>query len=145
MPIKKICSRCGKLIPTGRGCPCAAAANRARNSVYNRQQRDKKAQSFYNSQAWRKLSKRILAIDGCDVYLYKTRGIIEPAEAVHHIIPLADDQSKSLTVSNLMSLSASSHSQIEREYKMNKQAMIKKLSRMLAEYREEIGYDPYDI
>jgi 5-methylcytosine-specific restriction endonuclease McrA len=145
MAIKKICSRCGRVVPVGRPCPCAAAAGRDRHNAYNSQQRDKKTQAFYNSRQWRSLSKRVLAIDGCDVYLYMTKGVLEPADTVHHVIPLADDWSKRLTVSNLMSLTHGTHSAIERLYKQNKETMISQLQQMLEAYRNEIGYDPYDI
>lgn len=73
--------------------------------------------------------------DGIDVYVYMTTGEIVLADTVHHIIPLRDDWEKRLDETNLMSLNHDTHSIIEQQYKKNKPEMIKKLQKMLTEYR----------
>ena len=145
MPISKICSRCGRRVPTGRPCPCVAVVEKSRHRIYNKTQRNKKAEAFYNTKAWRDLSRRVLQIDGCDVYLFMTRGVIELPDTVHHIIPIMDDWDKRLQLTNLISLSHSTHSMIERKYRTNKAGMQAELQALLEHYRELIGYDPYDL
>lgn len=132
MPIYKRCSRCGKRLPSGTSCECL----KKRHREYDRYSRDKKSKDFYNSQAWLKKRTDVMDIDGgIDVYLYMTTGEIVLADTVHHIIPLKDDWGKRLDEDNLMSLNHDTHSIIEQQYKKNKPEMIKKLQKMLTEYR----------
>lgn len=132
MPIWKRCGRCGRRLLTGQNCPCAV---RTRNKEYDRDKRDKESKRFYDSAEWRRTKERVLDLDGMDVYVYMTTGEVVAADTVHHIIPLRDDWSKRLDISNLMSLNAATHSKIESEYRRNKQKMIENLTEILREFR----------
>ncbi len=132
MPIYKRCSRCGKRLPQGTSCGCL----KQRHREYDRYSRDRKSKDFYNSREWLKKRADVMEIDdGIDVYVYMTTGEIVLADTVHHIIPLRDDWEKRLDETNLMSLNHDTHSIIEQQYKKNKPEMIKKLQKMLTEYR----------
>lgn len=132
MPIYKRCSRCGKRIPSGSACECA----KRRHKEYDRYSRDKKSRSFYGSKEWEMGRSTALDIDGgIDVYLYMTEGVIVTADTVHHIIPLKDDWEKRIDIDNMMSLSSNTHSVIEQMYRKNKEGMIRKLQKMIKEYR----------
>lgn len=103
MALFKACPRCGKLIPHGMSyctdcAPIAEAervAKRERRTAYmskkyNKQynlQRDPKYGRFYNSKAWRSLSRAKLQDCGykCEA---KLEGCKRIACEVHHIIPI---------------------------------------------------------
>lgn len=132
MPIYKRCSRCGARIPTGSICRC----NSIRHKEYDRFSRDAKSKAFYNSKEWREAQRFVLETDGgIDVYAYMTTGQIIAADTVHHIIPLRDDWSKRIEISNLISLSGATHGRIEKAYHTDKSRMIRELKEMVETYR----------
>lgn len=94
-------------------CECV----RVRHRDYDRLQRDRKSKSFYDSAEWRKVREEVLARDGVDLWLYTTKGIVEAADTVHHIIPLRENWERRCDPSNLISLSDRTHSEIEAAYK----------------------------
>lgn len=134
MPIYKRCSRCGRRIPEGQGCPCRTMRHRE----YDRFSRDRKSKQFYASKEWLDAKGAVLARDGVDVYMFMTSGKIIAPDTVHHIIPLRDDWSKRISNDNLISLSSETHSRIEQEYRKDKPSIIKKLSRMLQEFSKTV-------
>ena len=131
MPIYIRCSRCRKRIPAGTKCPCGTY----RHKEYD-MHRDSRSKKFYDSEEWRRTKQRVLDLDGMDVYEYMTSGRIIAADTVHHVIPLRDDWTLRCDPTNLMSLSNSTHSRIEQEYRQDKRKMIQKLSAMLKKFRE---------
>lgn len=74
-----------------------------RHNLYNSDYTD-----FYNSTAWRKLSKRHKAQNPLCIRCFN-RGIIKQAEITDHIIELRDDFTKRLDPSNLQSLCRACH------------------------------------
>lgn len=136
MPIYKRCSRCGKRILAGTVCKCIDIA---RHKEYDQSRRDAKSKAFYNSGIWIRTKDRVLSMDGMDVYEFMTTGRIMAPDTVHHVIPLRDDWNKRLDAGNLMSLSAETHGRIEREYAKDKAGMIRKLQKMLKDFRELQG------
>lgn len=76
-------------------------------------------------------------MDGCDVYLFITRGIVVPADTVHHVEPLAERWDLKLATDNLMSLSHDTHSMIERWYKQKEMEIKKELKEILTEFRRK--------
>lgn len=137
MAIYKLCSTCGKKVETGKECDCKKKIRYHDNKIYDKEVRDERSRKFYTSRTWRRCKENILASDEIDVYLYMKEGIIKAADTVHHIIPLRDNWSKRLQKDNLMSLSAGTHSMIERMYKKDKEKMIKDLQQMVKEFREK--------
>lgn len=138
MAILKICPRCHKLISEGTTCSCYRKAKADRDRYYDRYKRDDRSRKFYQSKAWREKRYYTLSIDGCDVYIFMTTGRIIPADTVHHVIPLRDNWSRRFDLDNLMSLSSSTHSQIESMYDKDKAGMIRKLQKMLKDYRTNV-------
>jgi len=141
MPIYRRCGRCGLRYETGQKCPrCAGMAtqndNRERYRQYDKYRRDKEAKKFYNSDEWQITRDYILGLDELDVYEYMTTGRMIPADTVHHIIPYRDDTTKALDPDNLMSLSAASHAAVEALYRVDKRQAVRKLSKMLADFRK---------
>lgn len=109
---------------------------RSKNADYDKYRRDRQSRDFYNSSGWHHVRDMALQTDqGIDVYMYMTEHKIIPADTGHHIIPIKDDRSRKLDVSNIMSVSGASHSIIEQGYRDDKQAMIVKLQMMLRDYR----------
>lgn len=136
MPIYKRCSRCGKRIQSGQKCPCL----KERHREYDRYSRDKKTKDFYGSREWERARDAALEADGgIDVYLYMTTGEILLADTVHHIVPLKDDWSRRVDISNLMSLNHDTHSMIEQMYRKDKRKAIQNLKEILREFREKEG------
>lgn len=145
--IQKICNHCGRLYTDV--CPCKAA--RRRKYEY-------KSDDFYNSKAWRSLSRYIrqrdLNSDRLAMYLslsgaYRQVNIpghiktlvdylILPGGAirrlsglivVHHIIPREDDRSLWYVVDNLISLRHDVHEYIHQLYKTEAKCDIQELLR----------------
>ena len=115
------CARCGRRILTGAGCPCMAQVNRERGRRYDATKRNKEHTAFYASKAWLKLR------DACrdtyahlDIYALYEHGVMRPGRIAHHIIPLEDDESKSLMLDNLIYVSDSSHQEIHKAYSAGK-------------------------
>lgn len=139
MGIYKICSRCGRIVETGKECECLKAYRRSykanRDKKYDKEKRDKRSREFYMSRTWRECRKNILDSDEIDIYLFMTSGKMIPADTVHHIVPLRDDWTKRYARDNLMSLSAGTHSAIEYMYRQDKEKMIDELSKMTKEFR----------
>ncbi len=138
MPIYKRCSRCNKRIPEGTTCECVKKRDRERYREYDRSRRDAKAKAFYGSKEWESVRAAVIDMDdGIDVYLYMTRGIIEAADMVHHIVPLRDDWDKRADIGNLISLSNRTHGAIEEKYKKNKTQTMEELTDILIKYRRK--------
>jgi len=135
MPMHRHCGRCGKKIPSGTRCNC----HKERHKEYDKYSRDKESKKFYDGKQWRTVRAYVLSIDEIDVYLYMTTGEVEVANEVHHIVPRRDDRAKELTIDNLISLTHSTHSMIEKRYKKNKDETIKELTKMLEEFRGDRG------
>ena len=76
--------------------------------------------AFYGTNDWKKLRTIARRRDNdIDVWVYIKYGAIEhTGAAVHHIIPIADDWDKRLLLDNLVTVSSTSHAEIERLYSM---------------------------
>lgn len=149
MALMKYCNRtgCNKLVPQGiRYCLAhtidTATENRQQRKKYDTHYRNQKAKKFYNSTAWRTIRERVLARDNnIDIYLYILEDRIVPADTVHHIVELIEDESKRLDIDNLISVSWETHSIISREYKdkAKREAMQKTLKGCMMEYRRRLA------
>lgn len=92
---------------------------------------------FYHSTEWEKTRQDILDKDGMDLWAYATRGTLEAATTVHHIIPLREDWSRRSDPNNLISLSESSHAEIEAAYKTpEKERIQKELLEIIRKFRD---------
>ena len=101
---------CPELVMVGTGY-CGEHAKQyesKRNKVYDNKQRDKKRADFYNSLAWRRLSKAYLNNEPLCEHC-QAQGIITGATEVDHIVAVADDWSKRFKIDNLQSLCHSCH------------------------------------
>lgn len=109
MSLFKLC-RCGKPIPMqDRACPLCLEKKKQRHKLYDETRRDKRAEAFYKSKAWKRIRQQVLIRDHylCQECLKNQR--ITKAEIVDHIIPLTIDWSLSLSLNNLQSLCQSCH------------------------------------
>ena len=79
-----------------------------------------KKQGFYHKTAWRKIRQQALHRDHylCQECLLHKK--ITPATEVHHIVPLEDDPSLGLELSNLRSLCWSCHEDTKHKQQHNK-------------------------
>ena len=137
--IYKLCTSCGKKIQEGTTCPCRKTRAAERHRLYDKYQRDRRSTDFYHSPEWERTRQRVLNMDKVDVYLYMTQGKVVPADTVHHIVPLRDDWSKRLDISNLMSLHHDTHSTLEREYAARgAKSMAYTLYNLLRDFRERV-------
>ena len=122
--LKKLCSKCGKVIPYGNyrcsNCEIKCKDKKINNRYYNKFMRDKVAQTFYDSPKWKRVRKVVLSRDLGICLVCKSKGVISYADVVHHIVELKEDNSKSLDVNNLISLCSSCHNKIHSQYKINK-------------------------
>ncbi|WP_035065217.1 HNH endonuclease [Carnobacterium maltaromaticum] len=107
-------ARCRKLIPYDtKYCEEHQGAD---HKEYNKARylTDKKYVAFYNSKAWRKLSKYKLTVDPlCEICLAIDEDNPVPAVLVHHLIETKVDWSKRLEMSNLQSVCFACHNAID--------------------------------
>ena len=141
MTVYARCSRCHKRIAPGTTCICRYIQRKQSYAEYDRLRRDKTTDTFYHSAEWKKTRDEILSTDHMDLWLYAKTGIIEPADTVHHIIPLKEDWSRRCDPDNLISLSNASHNEIEPAYKepTEKEQMQNKLFEVLKKCRGRGG------
>lgn len=139
--------RCGALIPQNRDI-CEACAEHmeeqpSRHMEYNMYRRNKKTAAFYVSGAWRKTrAETIRRFDGIDIYAYYVKHEVQTADMVHHIIPIEDNWSKRLDMSNLIPLSNHSHGVIEALYSRDsrsKKATQKLLFDLIERHKDMAG------
>lgn len=109
--IYKRCPKCGKRIAEGTTCPDCKREYRQPEGIYK----------LYHTQKWRSLRDYVMAENnGLDLWaLHHNR--IEYAETVHHIVPTSDDIHMFFTAGNLIPVSRSSHDEIHRLYKTEKE------------------------
>ena len=70
---------------------------------------------FYHSKEWKKLRRKALERDNYLCIECKKKGIITPANTVHHIKPLRIDDSRALQLSNLETVCGACHNKLHRE------------------------------
>lgn len=122
MALKKLCAKCGKIVDYGnRYCDrCQVIADKMKKDQsknYNRNNRDKESQSFYNSSAWKAIVSVVKARDkGLCLYCL-SKNKLSYYNVIHHIEELKDNKDKSLDIDNLISLCHSCHAKIHVEYK----------------------------
>lgn len=104
MALLKLC-RCGKPIDAALSrCESCQDKHTDRHKLYDKNRRDKNSNSFYKSSEWIRVRKQALLRDHglCQHCLRSKR--IKHAEMVDHIIPIKEEWSLRLTLSNLQSL-----------------------------------------
>jgi 5-methylcytosine-specific restriction enzyme A len=91
----------------------------------------KKTHPFYNSSTWRKARERTLTHDHylCQHCLQK--GVLTPAEVVHHIHHLQDHSEQALDESNLQSVCAVCHNRLHPEKGKRVQPSKQKKARVI--------------
>ena len=104
--IYKRCSKCNKRIPTGTECPTC-------KRDYSQ---DKKSRKEYHGGRWAKLRQIVMSRHNyLDAYALE-QGEVIPADTVHHIIPVKDDDTLFFEPSNLIPVSRASHDVIHQRY-----------------------------
>lgn len=117
--ITKLCASCGKIIPFGRSrCDACEAMRTGRHKDYDTHARNKKHQSFYNSNQWKQLRDIKMVEAGYQCQACRAHGIVVPAEEVHHIVPIDVEWDKRMDPSNLVCLCHKHH--MEAHVKLNK-------------------------
>ncbi len=109
MPIFKRCPHCGKRMPEGIfKCP---------HCDYKREYgKPTGTRALYHTKRWTKLRALIMSMYSCDPYA-KSKGHIEPAYTVHHIVPAEEDPSQFWNPGNLIPLSRASHDEVHVAYR----------------------------
>ena len=91
--------------------------------------------AFYKSKEWRTLRLEALQRDSYLCQECKKRGIVTPADTVHHIKPLRVDASRALQLSNLEAVCGACHNRLHRE---RPQALKKKNANIEARRNKNI-------
>ncbi len=130
---------------TERYCPdhthLIAEQEAKRQSAYDRNVRhgkDTQYTAFYHSPEWEAKRDYIIAkYDGIDVYAYYITHRLMAATLPHHIIELRESWALRLSDSNLIPVSAKSHSDIGRLYKKDKASTQMMLRGLLKRWEDE--------
>jgi len=110
--LMKICAKCGRKLPQGTKCIC----QNDRHKLYNAARRDKDKNQFYQSQSWRRLVAMVKArANGLDEYAL-SQGCLETGNTVHHIFTIDERPDLTLSLDNLIFLSAKNHNHIHKIY-----------------------------
>ncbi|MGL5988132.1 HNH endonuclease [Cetobacterium sp.] len=139
--MNRICPRCRKVYSYSlKECPngCAKKTRSESNRIYDKCQREN--QGFYNSKEWKRLreSCRNKFSELCLWSLYKHKRV-KKGSLVHHIVPLSEDKSKGLSLSNLVYLCDEAHREIHRLYKTDQIKTIKEIKEFIKIWKVEYG------
>lgn len=147
MALMKLC-RCGKKIEYSlRMCQQCEKKfeeqqkeqQRDSNLRYDKYKRDRRSTEFYHSREWIQLRDLILnRFNYIDVYEYIVNKRIVRATTVHHIVPLKEEWSRRLDISNLIPVSESTHNKLHGMYKYQKQKTQDKLFNTIKTYLIEL-------
>ena len=100
---------------------------------------DKDNTDFYNSRAWRQARAAALDRDGgIDIWEYMKTGRIIPGNEVHHIVSATDNKNLRCELTNLITVSKSSHREIERLYNKANKERIQELLQIEINRRTEL-------
>lgn len=102
--IKKICDRCGKVLPVDKKCFCRPDKQRH--------------EFFYDTYEWKKARRKCR--EKCfeiDLYSWFVLHRLEYGRIVHHIVPLEKDWDLRTSQDNLIYLTDSNHALIHELYK----------------------------
>lgn len=136
MALKKLCAKCGKIIDYGnRYCnKCQIIADKMkkdRSKNYNRNNRDKEVQLFYNSAGWKAIVSVVKSRDkGLCLYCL-SKNKLSYYNVIHHIEELKENKEKALDIDNLICLCHSCHAKIHAEYKTKNKFELKKILKEL--------------
>lgn len=124
--------RCGKMIPqTMKLCVDCETKKNARHIEYNNKRRNKVAQAFYLSSAWKRRRIQIInSFNGIDILAYFVFREVLPAQEVHHIEELEEAWAKRFDKDNLIPLNHDTHTIITRLY-MHSEAEKKQVQKAL--------------
>ena len=140
--MKKLC-RCGVLIDyKDKYCnDCITKIKEDKKDTdryYNKYQRDKEVQKFYESKAWRRVRNKAMdRYNGLDIYSLFILQKIEFADQVHHIEELKESPNKRLMMDNLIPLTIENHNKIDGMYNDNKKATQLLLKTLKKRYETE--------
>lgn len=116
--LMKVCGKCGKKIEATKTCECS----KSRHKVYDREYRNKEHAEFYNSKAWKQLTKLCkLKANGLDMYELEVNNKIVKGTLSHHIEELEDNKDRALDITNLIWVSEKTHNFIHAEYNKSKE------------------------
>ena len=86
---------------------------------------DKSCTDFYNSKEWKAARDMAKVRDEeTDAWAYLKEGIVQPGNVVHHIISISERPDLRCALSNLITVSAVSHREIEKIYNKGDKAKI---------------------
>lgn len=139
--MNRICPRCRKVYSYNlKKCPngCNEKIRSESNKVYDKCQRENS--EFYNSKAWKVLRESCKnKYSGlCLWSLYKHKKVKKGTTA-HHIVPVSQDKTKALLLSNLVYVSDEAHREIHKLYEVNKLETIKQIKEFIQVYDFEYG------
>ena len=129
--LKKLCSKCGKLIPYGKyrcnECELKYQAKYQANKdnyykskidYYKKYNAEKRVnQDFYNSKSWSLARKQVSNRDRGLCRLCYSKGIINYSECVHHIEEVSSNIELRCEATNLISLCNKCHKEVHILYK----------------------------
>lgn len=116
--IKKICENCGRKISLLETCSC-------RHRIYDKVQRDKSKENFYQSKMWRALSEYAkVRANGLDEHLL-SKGQIVRGNITHHIFTVDERPDLKFAKENLIYVSSATHNMIHNEYDKGKESRRK--------------------
>lgn len=133
--MKKTC-KCGKTIPySEKYCSECAKEHKQDTTYYDKYNRNKESRAFYHSKEWLCIRAYVMArYNGLCLYSLYVEGELVPADVVHHIVELSEDDSKALDFDNLIPLCSSVHSSLHSNYRESDKVMLRQL---LKKWRDE--------
>jgi len=142
--LKKLCSKCGRIIPYGNyRCNECEAKYKARIEKYNKEAKKeyykkynsskRENQDFYNSKSWNLTRKQILNRDRGLCRLCYSEGRITHSECIHHIEEVKESIELRCDDNNLISLCSKCHKEVHILYKSKAKAIKDKLKNIILE------------
>lgn len=117
MAIYTKCSRCRKKILKGTVCECSKERHKEYNKRVRFNSENKKYADFYNSVAWKRLSRYIkLKYNSLCLSCLVNHNEVVACEVVHHIDEVREDWEARLREDNLITLCHSCHNTLHANY-----------------------------
>ena len=122
MPISYRCQCCGKSVSVGKKCDCIGTPKTDLRYKSKVKEGYVGSDPLYHSALWKRLCSEAKELySNMDVYSWYKYGRIEAGLIVHHIIPIKDDYSRRLDLTNLIYLTDANHKAIHALYEESEQ------------------------
>lgn len=94
--------------------PHGEPSRRVYDRYYDAVKRNRAARDVYKTARWQRFRHLVLDRDGYLCVRCNERGVLRPADQVHHIVKITEDESRAFDMDNCISLCTACHAREEK-------------------------------